>query len=231
MVTELPLDAPPLGFHFPLRNRIIAGSARGWWSSKRPGTAARSSRPGWPWKRTARSWPSRATSRPDLSRGDERADPVRSAARRGMGGRGRGPARAAPRRGLSRGGRRRSRRRTSRRRRRRSSGPCPRTPRSMSTSWRSGRISRFRSCLGTLLGLELEGAGRPEPGKEFSEENVSVEIAGHRGIAGQGENHQSLPGFGIHRQGVHGPCPRPSQEQAGRRRRARLRAHLPGHPR
>jgi len=29
VVTELPLDAPPLGFHFPLRNRIIAGLGTG----------------------------------------------------------------------------------------------------------------------------------------------------------------------------------------------------------
>jgi DNA processing protein len=29
VVTEYPLDAPPLGFHFPLRNRIISGLARG----------------------------------------------------------------------------------------------------------------------------------------------------------------------------------------------------------
>ena len=39
-----------------------AGWAWGWWSSRRPGTAGRSSRPGWPSRRTGRSWPSRGTS-------------------------------------------------------------------------------------------------------------------------------------------------------------------------
>jgi len=29
VITEYPLDAPPLGFHFPLRNRIIGGLAAG----------------------------------------------------------------------------------------------------------------------------------------------------------------------------------------------------------
>ena len=166
VVTELPLGAPPLGFHFPLRNRIISGLATGLVvvEAARQSGSLITARLALEENREVMAVPGNVTS--GLSEGTNGLIRSGRAARRGLGGRGRGPARPAPRRGPRAAG----------------GGGAgarpygggeggPRGP-ARGRGGPRGRPGRADGPLGlgasgTLLGLELKGLVVQGPGKNF----------------------------------------------------------------